>query len=77
MHAFVYFFICLFVYLFICLFICVLFSAGALYMTLGFLSIVSKAIAVLVTEKETRTKEGMKMMGLYGSVWWGMFIAHW
>ena len=30
----------------------------------GFLSILSKCIAVLITEKETRTKEGMRVMGL-------------
>ncbi len=33
----------------------------------GFLSILSKCIAVLITEKETRTKEGMSVMGLYTS----------
>jgi hypothetical protein len=37
---------------------------------LGFLPIVSNTVAALVAEKESRTKEGMKMMGLHSSVWW-------
>jgi ATP-binding cassette, subfamily A (ABC1), member 3 len=50
-----------------------LINIGGLYFVIGFLPVVVRLLSILVLEKEKRTREGMKMMGLRASV----FAASW
>jgi hypothetical protein len=56
-----------------------LINFGSLYLVIGFYPIVSKLLQNLVLEKERRTREGMKMMGLPASVlnlgWYLTYVA--
>ncbi len=45
-------------------------TLASLLISLGFVSMVSRIITILVTEKEMRIKEGVKIMGMHASVWW-------
>jgi hypothetical protein len=45
-------------------------NLAPMFIVIGFVNVVGKTAAGMVFEKETKTKEAMKMMGLSTVVWW-------